>query len=207
MEVGVDVGFAILFQNVVDSHHHARVEVVEAGVGLHVRKHRNESHEVGGHNAGESRQIESGRGVGHQRLGDLVEFSELLIVADSVSHVNAAFVALAVAGNGHFGSVSSVFLAQHAGREGGVGAGDAVGMALRNLVLSMVVEVSVVDTLAIGKVCLIFAAQTLVECTALTSRKARRANVSAFARFILFIITNGTNLNTLAREETGARYT
>ena len=146
MEIRVYVRFAVLFQNVIDSHNHTRVQIIETGVRLHIRQHRNQSHEIGGHNAGQSRQIECGGRVRNKGLSDLVEFSELLVIADSVSHIDTSLVAFAVAGDGHFRSISSVFLAQHAGREGSIGTRDAVGMTLRYLALSVVVEESVVKT-------------------------------------------------------------
>ncbi len=129
-EEGVEVGLAVLVQHLVHSHHHARVEEVEGRVGLQVRQHASQADEVGRDDAGQGSEVESGGGEGNQSVSDPEQLSVLAEVAHSVAHIDAAGLALAVAGYGHFGGVAAVGSAEHAGGEGAVGAGDAVGMAL-----------------------------------------------------------------------------
>ena len=52
VEVGVEVSLAVLTQHLVHAHDQTRVEEVEAGVGLHVAEHADQSYEVGADDAG-----------------------------------------------------------------------------------------------------------------------------------------------------------
>lgn len=168
LKIWINVWFSVLFEHVVDTHHHTRIQVVEGRVGLKVGHHAHQSHVVWTRDADKCHQIKSRRRIRCQRTCHLLQAGILFKVANSISHINTAFFALTIPWNCQLRWITSMRSAINTRGEWWIGTRNAVWMAHFRRVWIYIVKITLFDTMIVWKIESFDAGQTSIIITRLT---------------------------------------